>query len=177
MTSDQTAHTARHAPDGERLESVLAPRPDPGPQHRHHRDDPGRHRRRKRPGRGAPALAERGVSPMPTIVVSAAFGAVRRPGRELTHPTSKDRPRGADCSSRTGASMRTVKTISRLRTAIASLATSRTSPSSASRACRFPACRFTVPERALSLEHAARLLSQGDNGLSMIFLAMLSPIL
>ena len=42
MTSDQTAHTARHAPDRNGWEGVLAPRPDPGPQHRHHRDDPGR---------------------------------------------------------------------------------------------------------------------------------------
>ena len=40
----------------ERLGSVLAARADPGPQHRHHRDDPGRHRHRTRPGRGAPAL-------------------------------------------------------------------------------------------------------------------------
>ena len=57
MTSDQTAHTARHAPEPERLGSVLAARPDPGPQHRHHRDDPGRHRRRTGPPRGPPALA------------------------------------------------------------------------------------------------------------------------
>ena len=45
MTSDQTAHTARHAPGGT-AGKFLAARPAPGPQHRHHRDDPGRHRRR-----------------------------------------------------------------------------------------------------------------------------------
>ena len=37
--------------------SVLATRPDPGPQHRHHRDDPRRRRRQSRPARGPPALA------------------------------------------------------------------------------------------------------------------------
>ena len=57
MTSDQTAHTARHAPSRNGMGSVLATRPDPGPQHRHHGDDPGRHRRRRRPPRGPPALA------------------------------------------------------------------------------------------------------------------------
>jgi len=40
-----------------RMGSVLAARPDPGPQHRDHRDDPGRHRRRTGPPRGPPALA------------------------------------------------------------------------------------------------------------------------
>ena len=31
MTSDQTSHTARHAAEPERVASVLAPRPHPGP--------------------------------------------------------------------------------------------------------------------------------------------------
>ena len=43
MTSDQTAHTARQAPDRQHLlGSVLAARPGPGPQQRHHRHDPRR---------------------------------------------------------------------------------------------------------------------------------------
>ena len=47
MTSDQTAHTARLAPGSQHLlGGVLAARPGPGPQQRHHRHDPRRPRRR-----------------------------------------------------------------------------------------------------------------------------------
>ena len=42
-----------------RMGSVLATRPDPGPQRRHHRHDPRRPRQRTRPSRRAPALARR----------------------------------------------------------------------------------------------------------------------
>ena len=47
MTSDQTGHTARQAPGRQHeWEVSWLPGQIHGPQHRHHRDDPGRHRRR-----------------------------------------------------------------------------------------------------------------------------------